>query len=301
MGGYPQRVATMAPELSCCRNIACMGQAPGTADRILRALDRAWNARESEVLRASFRAAAALLMPVPCVGCGRPDLRLCQACARALQRSARRPVRVEAAAEALPLNECGEPMPVVAAGKYEHELASVLLNYKNHQMVALGKVLMPLLASALHSAIEELTDPGAPVLLVPVPTRRQARATRGYWPVGMLLHRVEAAHLLPNNVRVARLLGYGARASWGRSAQKGQGRRGRALVHNTMKTRATPGTKKLFGADAQVLLVDDVLTTGATLAEAHRVVVHGGLVCCGAVVVAGTPAPNEERELGATR
>ncbi|GAA1495715.1 hypothetical protein GCM10009628_07170 [Paeniglutamicibacter kerguelensis] len=69
-------------------------------------------------------------------------------------------------------------MPVIAAGKYEHELASVLLAYKNHQMVSLGRVLAPVLASALRAGILGLANPQAPVILVPVPTRRQARAGR---------------------------------------------------------------------------------------------------------------------------
>lgn len=260
------------------------------AGLLLTLADRAWVARETVLVRRAVRAAAALLMPLECVGCGRPDLRLCPSCTRGLRRSARHPLRVEEQAQALPLNTRGQPLPVVAAGKYDHELASVILSYKNHQMVALEKILVPLLAAAVRTAVGELTDPSGTVLLVPLPTRRQARASRGYWPVGLLLHRVAAAHLLPAHVRAANLLGYRARASWGK-AQKGQGRRGRTHVRNTMRARATPGAKKFLNSDVQILFVDDVLTTGATLAEAYRALAQFPLNFRGAVVIAGTSAP----------
>ncbi len=132
------------------------------------------------------------------------------------------------------------------------------------------------------------------MILVPVPTRRQALARRGYWPVGLLLRRVAAAGSLPANVRVAHLLRYGIGNSWG-AAQKGLGRRGRTSVRNTMRMRATPGARKIFSSGAQVLFVDDVLTTGATLAEAHRCLAGRGLVVCGAVVLASTTAPAGNR------
>lgn len=273
-----------------------MAPKTGRAQGLLRALDQCLALREARIVRSALRTTTAFLLPVQCVSCGRPDERLCRSCAKGLRRSARQAIRVEEPAEALPLNAQGQPLPVMAAGKYEHELASVLLHYKNQQMVALGKILVPLLAAALRAAIQELADPSAPVILVPIPTRRQALAKRGYWPVGLLLHKVDRAHLLPANVRVAKVLRFSIRASWGK-AQKSKGRKGRASVRNTMQTRDTPGARKVLNSAAQVLFVDDVLTTGATLAEAHRSLGEFDLRIRGAVVVAGTPPPNENRQL----
>ena len=92
-----------------------------------RLLDRLWSARETRILRSALRGTAALLFPVQCVCCRRPDASLCRPCATGLRRAGLHPGRVERHAEALPLNQSGQALPVIAAGKYEHELASVLL------------------------------------------------------------------------------------------------------------------------------------------------------------------------------
>lgn len=270
------------------------------AGRWARALDRLWSARETRILRAAFRGTAALLFPVLCVCCGRPDSALCRACATGLRRAGMHPGRVERHAEALPLNPRGQVLPVIAAGAYEHELAAVLLAFKNHQMVALGKALAPVLAPALREGILELSDPRRPVLLVPLPTRRQARAVRGYWPVGLLLRRAAAGGTLPPNVRIEPLLRYAFGGSWG-AAQKGRGRRGRRSVHNTLRMRDTPRARRAVSSGAQVILVDDVLTTGATLSEAHRCLAGRGPVVCGAVVLASTTAPAGKGQLSSPR
>ncbi|PQZ95897.1 phosphoribosyltransferase [Arthrobacter sp. MYb227] len=263
-------------------------------ERMLKLCDVVWGWKETRKLRTALHATAALLFPVQCVCCGRLDEKLCAACSQTLGAVAIRPQRVEEFADALPLNMAGLPMPVITAGRYEHELAGVLLSYKNHQMVSLSKVLVPLLARALRAALNELTDPAREVLLVPVPSRRKALAVRGYWPVGLLLHRVFKAHLLPENTRVVHALRYAAGASLG-SSQKMRGRRGRASVHNTMLARRQPGISDALNSGAQVLFIDDVLTTGATLAEAYRALQGKCVVPCGAVVIASTPAPDEKR------
>lgn len=292
MGTEPRAQSTQDRPSSSGRRVSTGRRR--TVDVLPRFLDRAWTARETRILRAALHGTAALLFPVQCACCQRPDAALCTLCATALRRAALHPTRVEQHADALPLNRLGEALPVLAAGKYEHELASVLLAFKNRHMVSLGKVLVPVLASALRTGIAALANPRIPVVLVPVPTRRQALAKRGYWPVGLLLRRVVAARALPAHARVVHALSYDMRDSWG-AAQKGRGRRGRTSVANTMRVRATPGIRKIIASGAQVIMVDDVLTTGATLAEAHRCLAASGLRVAGAVVLASTTAPGGNR------
>ena len=251
-------------------------------------------------MRAGLHGTAALLFPVDCVCCGRPDAVLCRSCDGALRAACLHPGRVEGRAEALPLDGRGEPMPVVAAGAYEHGLAAVVLAFKNHQMPALGRYLLPPLARAAVEALDTLADSGRPVVLVPVPTRLRARIRRGYFPVGLLLSRLRRSRVLPAGVLVANLVRYRAARQF-TSAQKGKGRGARGTVPGTMHAPATPHLVRLAAAGAQVLFVDDVLTTGATLAEAHRALKGSGLPVCGAVVLAATPAPDEKHEVRATR
>ena len=262
--------------------------------RLLTACDRVWNTTEFRNLREAARATSMLLFPVQCVCCGCVDAKLCSTCSQTLSNAVLRPQRVDESAESLPLNLSGEPLPVIAAGQYEHELSGVILAYKNRSMVSLAPLLVPGLARAIRTAVNELTDPSAEVLLIPIPTRRKALSARGYWPVGLLMSRVEKAHLLPKNVRVVHALRYAVGASWGGS-QKVRGRAGRAAVHNTMLVRRSAMVKASLNSASQILFIDDVLTTGATLAEAFRALHKSCVVPWGAGVMASTAASDKKR------
>lgn len=270
------------------------------ARTLLGRVDAWWAHGAAYAVRSAMQGTAALLLPVDCVCCRRPDSVLCTPCAKAMRTACLRPRRVEHRAESLPLNHRNEPLPVVAAGAYEHELAAVILAFKNRQMPGLVGMLVPPLARAVKSAIDTLVEPGAPVVLVPVPTRLQARNRRGYFPVGLLLGRLRRTRVLPDRVLVAGLVRYRATRQF-TSAQKGKGRRARGAVRNSMCASGGGLPARLAVLGARVLLVDDVLTTGSTLAEAKRVLAEAGLQVCGAVVLAATPAPDEKRGVRSTR
>lgn len=263
-------------------------------------VDAWWAHGAAYAVRSGMRGTAALLLPVDCVCCRRPDAVLCAPCTRAMRTACLRPRRVEHRAESLPLNHRNEPLPVVAAGAYEHELAAVILAFKNRQMPGLAGILVPPLARAVKSAIDTLVEPGAPVVLVPVPTRLQARNRRGYFPVGLLLGRLRRTRVLPDRVLVAGLVRYRATRQF-TAAQKGKGRRARGAVRNSMCAGGGGLPARFADLGARVLLIDDVLTTGSTLAEAKRVLAEAGLHVCGAVVLAATPAPDEKHGVRSTR
>ncbi|MEH0111042.1 phosphoribosyltransferase family protein [Tersicoccus sp. MR15.9] len=166
----------------------------------------------------------------------------------------------------------------------------------------------------------------APVLLVPVPTSRRARWRRGYHPVGLLLRSALRRGLLPpgtvvlpclevrwwrpsgagspsSGSMVRRLLAVVAgRTGSGGGAHRGAGRRARARrLAGSMRLRSDTGRMLSSGPPprgAVVLLVDDVLTTGATLAEAGRALRAGGIPMHGAAVVAAVPSPSGRRRDG---
>jgi predicted amidophosphoribosyltransferase len=113
------------------------------------------------------------------------------------------------------------------------------------------------------------TGPGIHVLAVP--TSRAAFRRRGYDPVALLLRRA--------GVRAPRLL-----VTTGASVQqKTLGVAARA-ANREGSVRARRGL-----AGHRVVLVDDVVTTGATLAEAARAVRAGGGEVVAAVTLAQTP------------
>lgn len=271
-----------------------------TGGHLPRCLDVLWNHRGAHAVRSAMASTAALLLPIECVCCQRPDTTLCPSCAKAMRAACLHPHRVEHRADALPVNQRHEALPVIAAGSYEHELAAVILAFKNHQMPALGKVLVPALARAVFTAVEELADPGRPVVLVPVPTRLRAKAKRGYFPLGVLLARMGRSRVLPQRVLVGQLVRYRARGQF-TTAQKGRGKRARSVVRGTMEAPDTPSLARLLVLEAQVLFIDDVLTTGATLAEAQRALAGSGLQVCGAVVLAATPAPDPHGDVRSPR
>lgn len=208
------------------------------------------------------------------------------------------------------------PLPVVTAGRYGRAVSAVLLAYKNHGHVDLAAPVAAALAGALHHAASAFRTgrPGAtPVLIVPVPTRASSRRRRGYDPLLLLLSRlarsgrlpagtelVSAVRHLPLPARVASALDRRGTASLRstvlgatlpvlRGGQKGLGRRHRRLnvMHSMGASRRTR-----YAVDGRYcIIVDDVLTTGATIAEVHRVLVAAGGRVLGAVVIAATAAP----------
>ncbi|WP_189636232.1 ComF family protein [Arthrobacter sp. NamB2] len=208
------------------------------------------------------------------------------------------------------------PLPVIAAGRYGRAVSVVLLAYKNHGHVDLAPPVAAALVGALHHAVPAFRTgrTGAEsVLVVPVPTRASSRRRRGYDPLMLLLSRLKRSGHLPAGTelvpavrhrplpaRLASAVGCGGGASGARTAlaaafsavgggQKGLGRRRRRMnVLHSMEPspRARPAV-----AGRDCLIVDDVLTTGATIAEVHRVLVASGARVLGAVVIAATAAP----------
>ena len=257
----------------------------------------------------------ALAAPVDCVCCGAEDAALCGTCERRVRLLTLSPFRAEGQAPALMDMDGSVLLPVVAAGSYRGELAQTLLSFKSHGQGRLGEVLAKGLARALRSALGEAEA----LCLVPVPTSSSAFRKRGFSPVHLLLKRLRLQREFPaltlaDALRRAPPLAVAGRSAraplLGRSAflgqgaasgmprglpggQKGLGRGARAQrVRGSMRARA--GIRGIPSPDLRgrpCIIVDDVLTTGATLAEAARALREAGAVVRGAVVLAATRPP----------
>ena len=256
----------------------------------------------------------ALAAPVDCVCCGAEDLALCGGCERQVRLLMRRPFRAEAQAPALMDVDGSVLLPVVAAGAYRAELAQAVLSFKSHGQGQLAEVLSTGLSRAIRAAAGEHQG----LLLVPVPTSSSAYRKRGFSPVHVLLGRIRPSRVpgcSPSSgftaVHALRKIGLRAAATkTGRGAgelvpgapyqlpgirgtsggQKGLGRGDRAQrVRGSMRVRRGLFAPELNGRPC--IIVDDVLTTGATVAEAARALRAAGAVVRGAVVVAATRPP----------
>ncbi|MDQ4491003.1 phosphoribosyltransferase family protein [Sinomonas sp. ASV486] len=268
-----------------------------------------------------------LVVPVECVACGAPDTQLCPACTRRLRTLTARPARVDEHAPALIEASGRVLLPAVAAGPYRNELSLALLAFKRHGSAALAGELSAALARALRAAAGSA---GGGVLLVPVPTSRSAYLRRGFDPLRLLLTRVRREARLPPGTAWVEALGPRRRAlreraaavaaravGAGESSQKGLGRsQRRSRVSGSLTALPQPrvlghGTGHGAGARGTALgaprrgqrslrqslrgrrcvVVDDVLTTGATVREAARALEAVGAVVLGVVTLAYVPHP----------
>lgn len=232
-----------------------------------------------------------LVLPVGCAGCGdrRPGSRhgVCPDCARTLEALRPRPVRPTPAPPDLP--------PCFALGPYAGVLREALLAYKERGRHALARPLGALLAEVVAEAAGSVR----PVVLVPVPDtavaararygdhlgrlarHAAARLRRAGWPVRV----VRPLRALPRPDSTA--LDSAARAEAAASAFRlrpglpgpaGRPRHG----------RAAPRAGGPTGDDGMVVVLDDIVTTGVTLAAVSRTLTATGLSPAVAAVLAAT-------------
>jgi predicted amidophosphoribosyltransferase len=261
---------------------------------------------------------AGLVLPAECAGCGAGSATLCPGCRGALG-AGRAPTRVRPSPE-----PPGLP-PVYATARYDGPVRAALLAHKERGTLPLARPLGAALATACRAHATAWREPGgggageardvrcgpgaahaarygagqapagappgtAPparpwaspprLLLVPVPSARRAVARRGHDAI-LRMARAAAAQL--------RREGCPARAA----PLLRQVRR----VHDQSGLTAPQRAANLAGALAvtrprvprlPVVLVDDLMTTGATLTAAAHALRRAGAWVLGAAVVAAT-------------
>jgi predicted amidophosphoribosyltransferase len=208
-----------------------------------------------------------LILPLECGGCGTPSTRWCDACAGELSVAADQPHVVNPR-----IDPC---VPVFALGRYAGARRQAILALKEHGR---GDLVAPL-ARALAIGVHRLLTWGmveTPLTIVPAPTRRSAARRRGGDPVTRLARAAVAGHPDVTVVPALRIKAL-ARDSVGlRPSARERNIAGRVLLR---RRRA-----QLLGTE--VMIVDDIVTTGATARESVRVLQSAGVRVAAVLAIA---------------
>lgn len=217
-----------------------------------------------------------LVLGSVCAVCGSPGRLLCRPCEAALPR-------VAWACHPTPCPP-GLVTPL-AVGEYAGPLKLLVNAHKERHQLALARPLGELLACAVRGHVSHLDT--APLLVVPVPSRRAVGRSRGHDPLTRLTRRATAA-LRRGGVRATLaplLVGVGAVTD---QAGLGADERRRNLAGTIAVREALVRRVGRSAPGGLLVVVDDVVTTGTTLREAQRALESAGMGVHGAAVVAAT-------------
>ena len=210
-----------------------------------------------------------MLLGAACPGCGSPTARLCHRC--------RDEVR---ALQAAPVAVRGIGVPVAAAGPHQGVLRALVIAYKERQAWWLSADLGALLAESVARALLEAGGHApAGIVLVPVPSLPSSVRARGLDTTRALATRAArllAASGLPAHVEASLRHARGAADQ----ADLGERARWRNLRGALVARPGAPGVR---------VLVDDLTTTGASLAEGCRALAAAATPITACAVVAATP------------
>lgn len=204
-----------------------------------------------------------LVLSLECGGCGAPSTRWCHGCAAALRVQPDEPHLVS------PRMDPG--VPVFSLGRYAGARGRAIVAMKEHGRRDLTAPLARALALGIHQLIRwGIVE--TPMMVVPAPTRRAAARRRGGDPVTRIASTATCGN--PNIGVVSALRTAGTvRDSVG--------------LNSAARERNLAGRIRLIRpVHGDVLLVDDILTTGATACESVRMLRSSGARVMGVLTVA---------------
>jgi predicted amidophosphoribosyltransferase len=208
-----------------------------------------------------------LILPLQCGGCGAPSTRWCDACALELSVPADKPHVVTPRVD--------PQVPVFALGRYAGARRQAILAMKEHGR---GDLVAPL-SWALAVGVHRLLVWGmveTPLTIVPAPTRRSAARRRGGDPVTRMARMAVTAIAGRRDITVVQALRM--KALTRDSVGLGTAARERNIAGRVLLRGARPRT--------EVLLVDDIVTTGATARESVKILHAAGVRVAAVLAIA---------------
>lgn len=200
------------------------------------------------------------LLPVKCCVCKSAVYSLCEPCREFLQPA--------------PVHEDLGGLSVFSGKYLSEELVLVLRAFKDQHQSRLAKPLAALLRAAYDFALADYD--ASQTLLVPIPQTLRARRSRGFYPLRML---ADASDLPLTNA-----------LTWQRKVQDQRGlsvQQRAANLSGALKIRGSIKGASVLD-NRHIVLVDDVVTTGATLHDGARALRRAGASSISAITLANT-------------
>ena len=231
-----------------------------------------------ERARGWWSATADLLLGAGCPGCGSPWWGACPACREHLQTQVPRLTAPTPSPTGFPLT--------ATAGPYDEIHRGLLVAHKEDQALMLTSLLGDRLAASVGELLTVRQVPvDEPVIVVPVPSAAAAVRERGFDATGALARRAARRLAADRPVRAVGLLaqhrGLADQSGLDSVQRAANLRGGLRLRRGRAAARTRPG-------GPAVVVVDDLVTTGASLTEAARCLTDAGFEVLGAATVSAT-------------
>ncbi len=224
--------------------------------------------RAQELVRTFVDDCLDVVLSRACVHCDRPGSLVCESCALMIPSIAKQ-------------REFHHELWFGAS--YETTVREMINAHKDHGARALTSDLGLLLARAVWSASVS-SSYARPVVIVPIPAHRSSLRKRGRDTVMEIAESAAsqvASRGIPCVVRSLLIREIETKRNAGRSLRQ------RRDVHGTF------GVRSRGVIPARVIVVDDIVTTGATVNEGVRALLKSGIGVDAISCVASTPLPDE--------
>jgi ComF family protein len=209
--------------------------------------------------------------PPLCLGCGEffeGTAGVCPKCWEAMPWY-ERPFYLESAGSAGPETDV---FPLFAAGNYVDPLKQIVINFKFRGAAGAADSIAQRVAATFGHEIEKL----APGVLVPIPLHASREYYRGYNQAAVFAEALARNMNLPTDNQILLRLRKRRLQAGLRQSQRAINIRGVFAVPESRETQET----------ANIMLVDDVFTSGQTVFEARRVLLEAGYRWVGAISMA---------------